>query len=387
MPLGTLVTSGRATAPAVLPLAVSAAGPRRHGGVRRRRPGRCHAGAVGPGSPRHGRDGRGATLPGTPSRVSLYYRSRAGPEFLQVIALSPARAPVRARAGAAAAAAARAAGRVLAPVPVRVRAGAAAAAGVPGAVPAVPAMAWAAATAAAPGAAAAAAAAGRGAGPAVARLVRAGPGPAILAWAGRDRRVSRRRARGRALLASGDDSPPDAGYPARRRMRLAGQACPLARRGSLVPCRLTVRPAVKEQGRGQLSRLCRGNRARAVEPDEARRRHDRHPPRAVRLLLVQDDTFRAPRAGRLDQAGADYDRAGRGEFRGSPGSAADQDHDVADAVRGQVAARLPCQVRPDAGAARPGGQQRDLVTMLGTGPLRCPSGPAPRSSRPAATAE
>ena len=358
MPLGTLVTSGKATAPAVLSLAVSAACPRRHGGVRHRRPGRCHAGAMGPGSPRHGRDGRGTLLPGKPSRVSLYYRSRPGsrarPELLQVTAFSPARAPVR------------------------VRVGAAAAAGVLVAVSAVPAMAWAAATAAAPGAAAAVAAAGAGAGPAVARLVRAVPVPAILAWAGRDRRVPRRRARGRALLASGDDSPPDVGYPARRRMRLAEQACPLARRGSLVPCRLTVRPAVKEQGRGQLSRLCRGNRARAVEPDEARRRHDRHPPRAVWLLLVQDDTFRPPGAGRLDQATPILSRppaamarqvGGRrlrsrrtGEFRGSPGSVADQDHDVADAVRGQVAARLPGQVRPDAGAGHPGGRAASSAT-------------------------
>ena len=66
MPLGTLVTSGKATAPAVLPLAVSAAGPRRHGGVRHRGPGRCHTGAVGPGSPRHGRDGRAPCYLGSP---------------------------------------------------------------------------------------------------------------------------------------------------------------------------------------------------------------------------------------------------------------------------------------------------------------------------------
>jgi hypothetical protein len=31
----------------------------------------------------------------------------------------------------------------------------------------------------------------------------------------------------------------------------------------------------------------------AVELDEARRRHGPHPPQAVRLLLVQDDMFRA----------------------------------------------------------------------------------------------
>ena len=67
MPLGTLVTSGKATAPAVLPLAVSATGPHRHGGVWHR-PGRCHAGATGPGPPRRaGRAGR--PLPGKPSRV------------------------------------------------------------------------------------------------------------------------------------------------------------------------------------------------------------------------------------------------------------------------------------------------------------------------------
>ena len=72
---------------------------------------------------------------------------------------APAQAPVRVLAGAAAAAAARAAGRTPAPARARVPAGAAAAAGVPVAVPAVPAMAWAAATAAPPGAAAAAVAA------------------------------------------------------------------------------------------------------------------------------------------------------------------------------------------------------------------------------------
>ena len=66
MPLGTLVTSGKATAPAVLSLAVSATGPRRHGGIRHRRPGRRHAGAVGPGSPRHGRDGRAPCYLGSP---------------------------------------------------------------------------------------------------------------------------------------------------------------------------------------------------------------------------------------------------------------------------------------------------------------------------------
>ena len=105
--------------------------------------------------------------------------------------------------------------------PARVPAGAAAAARVLVAVPMVPATVWAAATAAAPGAAAAAAA-GAGAGPAVVRLVRAAPVPAVPASAERDRRVLHRRplrAGGRALLASGHDSPPTAGYPARRRMR------------------------------------------------------------------------------------------------------------------------------------------------------------------------
>ena len=105
--------------------------------------------------------------------------------------------------------------------PARVPAGAAAAAGVLVAVPTVPATVWAAATAAAPGPAAAAATVA-GAGPAVVRLVRAAPVPAVPASAERDRRVLHRRplrAGGRALLASGHDSPPTAGYPARRRMR------------------------------------------------------------------------------------------------------------------------------------------------------------------------
>ena len=110
---------------------------------------------------------------------------------------APAQAPVRVLAGAAAAAAARAAGR--APALARVPAGAVAAAGVPVAGPAVPATVWAAATAAS-------------------------------GAAGRDRQVLRRRARrarGKALLASGDDSPPGADYAARRRMRLAEEACPV----------------------------------------------------------------------------------------------------------------------------------------------------------------
>jgi hypothetical protein len=39
-----------------------------------------------------------------------------------------------------------------------------------------------------------------------------------------------------------------------------------------------------------------------VEPDEARRCHDPHPPQAVLLLLEQEDIFPAPWAGGLDQA-------------------------------------------------------------------------------------
>ena len=61
-----------------------------------------------------------------------------------------------------------------------------------------------------------------GRGPTVVRLVQAAPVPAVPASAERDSRVLHRRplrAGGRALLASGHDSPPAAGYPARRRMR------------------------------------------------------------------------------------------------------------------------------------------------------------------------
>jgi hypothetical protein len=43
--------------------------------------------------------------------------------------------------------------------------------------------------------------------------------------------------------------------------------------------------------------------------------------------------------------GGDHDHVEQGEFRGSPGSVPGQDHDVADALRGQVAARLLGQVR------------------------------------------
>jgi hypothetical protein len=56
----------------------------------------------------------------------------------------------------------------------------------------------------------------------------------------------------------------------------------------------------------------------------------------------------------------------RGQIPVLPGSVAGQEHDVADALRGQVA-RLPGQVRPDAGADHPANQagQRGLVTMPG----------------------
>jgi len=188
-----------------------------------------------PGSPHRGREGRGTLLPGKPSRFSITPHVLArgqGRRSSRSLRSAPAQAPVRVLAGAAAAAAARAAGRAQAPV--RVPAEAAAPAGVPVAVPTAPATVWAAATAAASGAAGAAAAAVAavaGGGPAVVRLVRAVPVPAVLAPARRDRRVLRRRAlraRGRALLASGDDSPPGAGYPARRRMRRPKRLCPLA---------------------------------------------------------------------------------------------------------------------------------------------------------------
>ena len=123
------------------------------------------------------------------------------------------------------------------PVPARVPAGAAAAARVLVAVPTV-----------------AAAAAVAGAGPAVVRLVQAAPVPAVPASAERDRRVLHRRplrAGGRALLASGHDSPPTAGYPARRRMRPIEEALALALRGMnmRIPC---------TAGAGATSRSCFG---------------------------------------------------------------------------------------------------------------------------------
>ncbi len=43
-----------------------------------------------------------------------------------------------------------------------------------------------------------------------------------------------------------------------------------------------------------LSRLWQGEAVPAVEPDEARRRHDPHLPEAASPLLVQDDIFSAP---------------------------------------------------------------------------------------------
>ena len=64
----------------------------------------------------------------------------------------------------------------------------------------------------------------------------------------------------------------------------------------------------------------------------------------------------------------DDDRVERGEIRGSLGSVARQDHDVAGALRGQVAARLRRQLRPDVDADHTGGQagqQRGLVTIAG----------------------
>ena len=72
----------------------------------------------------------------------------------------------------------------------------------------------------------------------------------------------------------------------------------------------------------------------------------------------------AARGGRR----GDHDRVERGEIRSSPGSVPRQDHDVADALHGQVAAGLRGQVRPDFGtdhARGEPGQQRGLVTVAG----------------------
>ncbi len=49
-----------------------------------------------------------------------------------------------------------------------------------------------------------------------------------------------------------------------------------------------------------LSRLWQGEAVPAVEPDEACRCHDPHPPQAVLFLLIQHDIFPTPRADRLD---------------------------------------------------------------------------------------
>ena len=219
---GTLVTPDEATVPTVLSLAISAAYPLRtaaHGAPAR--PAHCSfarrylapAAAVlgygigaGPVPRARDRYTTGEQGGGAPLTWEAFARScplalaadwRAGSKLFRSLRSAPAQVPARALAGAAAAA------RVLV------------------AVPAVPAMAWAAATAAALGAAVVAA----GAGPAVAPLIRAMPVPAVLAPVARDRRMLRRwalRAHGRALLASGDDSPPGAGYPASCHCSVAG---------------------------------------------------------------------------------------------------------------------------------------------------------------------
>ena len=76
------------------------------------------------------------------------------------------------------------------------------------------------------------------------------------------------------------------------------------------PCRLTltrfslpILTATSGAASGTLlSWLWQGEAVPAVEPDEAGRGDDPHPPQAVLLLLIQDDIFPAPGADRLDQA-------------------------------------------------------------------------------------
>ena len=68
------------------------------------------------------------------------------------------------------------------------------------------------------------------------------------------------------------------------------------------------------------------------------------------------------------ERGGDHYRVEGGVSRGSFGSIPRQDHDIVDALRGEVALRLRCQVRPDVDADHVGGepgQQRGLVAVAG----------------------
>src|SRR5215831_17161017 len=121
----------------------------------------------------------------------------------------------------------------------------------------------------------------------------------------------------------------------------------------------------------------------AIEPDKVGPGQDPNRPQAALVFLVQDDPFGAAGADRLYQPssgpelgghrrryarerGGDQRSVERGMIRGSFGSVAHQDDDIADTRRGQVVQRSRGKVRPDLDADYPGGepgQQCGLIAI------------------------